>query len=132
MNYFRFKKSLHQLFALAFFICLASVAHAQVTVTGKVLDRKENKPLVGATVQVKNSPGTATTTDENGNFSLKVPSGNVILEISSIGFATQEIKVNNQKTLQVALEMLRCRLGARTEEIPKVGARGRSAHRLPK
>ena len=103
MNYFRFKKSLHQLFALAFFICLASVAHAQVTVTGKVLDRKENKPLVGATVQVKNSPGTATTTDENGNFSLKVPSGNVILEISSIGFATQEIKLNNQKTLQVTM-----------------------------
>lgn len=104
MNYFRLKKTLHHLLFLAFFMCLAVFAQAQVTVTGNVLDKKNNKPVAGVTVQVKNSPGVATTTDENGNFSLRVASLNVTLEITSVGYAKKEIKLNNQSTVNVVLE----------------------------
>ncbi len=104
MNYFRLKKSLHHLLAIAFFIGLSAIAHAQVTVIGKVLDKKDNTPVVGATVQVKNSPNIATITDENGNFSLKVASLNVTLEISFVGFVKQEVKLNNRSSVDVILE----------------------------
>ena len=66
MNEFRLKKVLTH-FALVFFIGLSAIAQGQVTVSGKITDKQDNKPLAGATVQVKNSPNVATTTDENGN-----------------------------------------------------------------
>src|SRR5215213_2766700 len=105
MNDFRLKKGLIHLWILTFFIGLSAISYAQVTVTGKVTDRKDNKPVAGATVQVKNAPNTATTTNENGNFSLKVASLNVTIEISNVGFATQEIKLAGRNNLSVSLEL---------------------------
>jgi len=105
MNDFRLKKRLMHLWILTFFIGLSAFTYAQVTVTGKVTDRKDNKPVAGATVQVKNAPNTATTTNENGNFSLKVASLNVTIEISNVGFATQEIKLAGRNNVSVSLEM---------------------------
>ena len=96
MNHFRLKKGIQRFIAVVCFVCLSMLASAQVSVTGKVIDKKENKPVAGATVQVKGTPSIGTTTDENGNFSLKVPSLNVTLEVSSVGLFTQEIKLNNR------------------------------------
>lgn len=103
MNDFRFKKILTH-FLLAFFIGLSALAQAQVTVSGKVTDKKDNKPVAGATVQVKNTPTLATTTDENGNFTLRVPSLNVTIEITNVGFAMQEIKLSGRNNVAVSLE----------------------------
>ncbi|HWI90788.1 MAG TPA: SusC/RagA family TonB-linked outer membrane protein [Flavisolibacter sp.] len=104
MNHLRLKKSLHRLFAFAFLIALSALAYGQVTVTGKVLDKKDNKPIAGATVQVKNASNIATTTDENGNFSLRVKSSNLTLQVSYVGFANQEIKVGTQSSVTISLE----------------------------
>jgi TonB-linked SusC/RagA family outer membrane protein len=104
MNHFRLKKTLYRLFVFAFFIGLSTFAYAQVTISGKIFDKKDNLPVVGATVQVKNAPNTATTTDQNGSFSLRVSSMNVTLVISHIGFTTQEVKLNNQSNVSVTLE----------------------------
>ncbi len=100
----RLEKILSHLLVFAFFLGLSVTAHSQVTVTGKVVDKKDNTPVAGATVQVKNSPNVATVTDENGNFSLKVASLNVTLEISFVGFVKQEVKLNNRSSVDVILE----------------------------
>jgi TonB-linked SusC/RagA family outer membrane protein len=104
MNDFRLNRLLNYVFLLVFFICLSSIANAQVSVTGKITDKKDSKPVVGATVQLKNSPDVATITDANGNFSLKVPSLNATLEVSFVGYAKQEIKLNGQNNINVSLE----------------------------
>ena len=104
MNDFRLKKELTQLFVLAFFICLSAIASAQVNVTGKITDKKDNKPVAGATVQVKNSPTTATVTDVDGNFTLRVPTLDATLEISYVGYAKQEVRLNGRNTLTVSME----------------------------
>ncbi|WP_247233453.1 TonB-dependent receptor [Telluribacter sp. SYSU D00476] len=74
-----------------------SKANAPITVKGRVTDEK-GEGLPGATVLLKGtSIGTAT--DIEGNFSLNVPDGNGTLIVSSIGYSTQEIEINNRTTI---------------------------------
>ena len=60
----------------------------QVTVKGTVSD-EDGQPLIGAYVMQKDQ-NAGVTTDLDGKFSLVVPRGTV-LQISSIGFITQEV-----------------------------------------
>ena len=67
------------------------LAQKSIKVTGTVTD-VDKEPLVGAAVMQKGtSNGTAT--DLDGNFAITVPEGS-ILEFSSIGFVTAEIKAS--------------------------------------
>ena len=58
------------------------------TVTGSVTD-DQAKPLSGVSIQLKNSTNT-TITDVDGNFSMNVPAG-AVLVFSFIGYETQEL-----------------------------------------
>lgn len=71
------------------------------TLKGHIVDKSGN-PLTPVSIHLKN--GTAgTTTDANGDFSLSVPD-NGILEISLVGFKTQEFPVKGRKEIQIRLE----------------------------
>jgi TonB-linked SusC/RagA family outer membrane protein len=59
------------------------------------------QPVVGATVQVKNS-STATVTDTSGRFTIDCPA-DATLVFSSIGFATQEIQVAGKNEINIVL-----------------------------
>ncbi|MGH2647430.1 MAG: carboxypeptidase-like regulatory domain-containing protein [Ginsengibacter sp.] len=59
--------------------------------------------LPGVSITVKNSPRKGTSTDVNGNFSLEVNTGNVLL-ISFVGFATKELPVGS-KTSNLAITL---------------------------
>jgi iron complex outermembrane receptor protein len=72
-------------------------------ITGTVKDQ-EGLALTGVTVIVKGTKS-GTTTDTDGKFSIKVPGGSNILAFSYIGYAPQEIAINDdQRTLDVILE----------------------------
>ncbi len=71
-------------------------------VRGVVTDAASGKPLVGVTIQVKGS-STGTTTDIDGKFSIAAPD-NAILVVSYLGFAKQEVKVNGNAALNIALQ----------------------------
>ncbi|MGL6069365.1 MAG: carboxypeptidase-like regulatory domain-containing protein, partial [Sediminibacterium sp.] len=81
---------------LGAFACLFAIfSHAQTkTVTGKVTDSKDGSPLVGASVIAKGTK-TGTQTGADGTFKLSVPSNVTTLVISSVGFGTKEVSVNN-------------------------------------
>lgn len=59
-------------------------------------------PIAGATIQVLNHPTSGTITDVNGLFSLTAE-GNQTLEISFIGYKTQQVKVSSKK-MRITLE----------------------------
>ena len=63
---------------------------ADIAVTGTVTDQNE-EPLIGVSVTVKGRSGVGTTTDLDGNFSVKVPDGSVLV-FSYIGYVTKELK----------------------------------------
>lgn len=103
MRYFFTRNTLRAV-AFLLFLCVSSLAYAQETVRGKVFDKKENNPIVGATVAIKGT-STATTTDENGNFSIKSASANPTLVISYVGFNKQEVKASSGSSINIALEV---------------------------
>jgi TonB-dependent starch-binding outer membrane protein SusC len=72
------------------------------TVNGKVTDQRDNKGLTGVSVLVKGS-STGTTSDENGNYSITVPSSTSVLVFSYTGLGTQEITVGNKTSIDVQL-----------------------------
>ena len=82
------------------FIGMVNVYAQQSTLNGKVLDGN-GEPLIGVSIQVKNTPR-GTITDFNGNFSVEVTSGETLI-ISYIGYLQQEIGITNQKTLNVTM-----------------------------
>ncbi len=72
-------------------------------IKGTVLEDGSQMPLPGVTVLLKNTTN-GTSTDFDGNFTLKkVPSGSTIV-FSSVGYATQEIIVTSNKELTVLLK----------------------------
>lgn len=84
---------------LLLFLC-ASLSYAQV-ISGKVTDMK-GEPLVGASVVLKGQ-NKGTITDFDGLYKLKAKKGNKLI-FSYLGFQTKEVKIFNQKTIQVQLE----------------------------
>jgi TonB-linked SusC/RagA family outer membrane protein len=72
------------------------------TVTGRVAFAEDNQPVPGANVIIKGT-STGTVTDINGNFSISVKSGDVLV-ISFLGYNDVEITVANQTQLDVSLE----------------------------
>lgn len=79
---------------------LSCSVFSQTTITGKVATG--DTALSGVTVQVKGA-NTATQTDANGNFSINAPS-NATLIFSSVGYASQEVRINNRTSLTIQLE----------------------------
>ena len=78
-----------------------SVANAQQkSVSGKVIN-SDNTPLSNVSVVIKGTR-TATTTDNNGGFSISVAS-NQSLSFSLVGYDTKDIRVGNSTTINVKL-----------------------------
>ena len=74
---------------------------AQMTVTGVVMAQDEPDPVIGANVMIKGSTS-GTITDFDGNFSLQAKAGDV-LQVSFMGYKTQEVKVTNAGPLRITL-----------------------------
>lgn len=88
-------------------LCLALTSlcsYAQtITVKGVVTSASDKEPMIGATVQVKGT-GTGTITSIDGDYSLNDVAKDAVLVFSSIGYETQEIKVNGQTVINVVLK----------------------------
>ncbi len=74
----------------------------KVELKGKVTDDKGG-PIPGVSVKLKGS-NIGTMTDGNGNYALSLPDGNGTLVFSFIGFAQQEVPVNNRSSINVVLK----------------------------
>lgn len=87
-------------------------AYAQdIQVTGKVIDSKDNSPMIGVTVVVKGTT-VGTITDIDGNYSIKSPV-NGTLVFSFLGYKTIEVAVSGQAKIDLAL-------GEDTQQIDEV------------
>ena len=72
-----------------------------LTVSGVVKDNA-GEPVIGASIAVKGGT-TGTISDIDGKFSLNVAKG-AILEVSFIGYKTQEFKIDSSKSLNIVLK----------------------------
>ncbi|HEV7381910.1 MAG TPA: TonB-dependent receptor [Dyadobacter sp.] len=74
---------------------------ADKTITGQVVDEKNN-PLPGVSVVVKGST-VGTTTSAEGNFSLTVNDDARVLTFSFIGYTSQDVNIGSQTNLKISL-----------------------------
>ena len=87
---------------LALCMPLLPLAAQDMEVRGRVLDgAAPGEPMIGVTVMVKGTT-VGTVTDFDGNYSLSVPKG-AVLVFSSVGYKTQEIR-GNKGVIDVTLE----------------------------
>ena len=76
-------------------------------VRGRVIDEQMNSVLPGATIRQKGT-NNGTTSDVNGEFFLRVPAGDVEIEVSYIGFRTfnEVVPISDGKVTEVDFKMI--------------------------
>ncbi|MDR2475024.1 MAG: SusC/RagA family TonB-linked outer membrane protein [Bacteroidales bacterium] len=72
-----------------------------LTVSGTVKDAATGKPLAGVNINV--AEFSSAISEDNGNYSIKVPNGNAILEIAGFGYARREISVRGRNLIDLDL-----------------------------
>ncbi|HOD27503.1 MAG TPA: TonB-dependent receptor [Bacteroidales bacterium] len=104
-------KKIWMLSLLMFLSVSVSVAQNDLaeTVRGVVVSGDPTHELIQATIYVEGSkPGIGTVTDEQGNFTFRVPVGRQKLRFSSVGFLSQEVDIlvntGKEVVLNVVLE----------------------------
>lgn len=78
------------------------LSFAQKSVSGRVTDAEDGKPLPGATIKAGEIRGTST--DKDGHFILRNISGNIdALDISYIGYQTSKVSLGNSEKINIKL-----------------------------
>ncbi|SFS71999.1 TonB-linked outer membrane protein, SusC/RagA family [Zhouia amylolytica] len=95
---------MNKLFLQGAILLFSVMTFAQHTVSGLVLEKDTNTPLVGVAVQVKGTNnGTATAFD--GQFKLEGIQKNDVLVFSYLGYETKEVAVEGKENLNVSLTL---------------------------
>ena len=95
-------KSLQKPLVALFLLCLFPMgALAQSIIRGTVND-EAGEPIIGASVQVQGTK-TGAITDFQGKFSVEAAS-NATLNITYVGYESQQVKVNGQSNISVVLK----------------------------
>lgn len=89
-------RTVRHLLLVFLFSCLMGFVpvFAQQVVTGNVVDQN-NEPVAGVNI-VKSGTTIGAMTDVNGNFSIQAKNGDLLIA-SSVGFVTQQVKVNGPR-----------------------------------
>lgn len=94
------KKIISVLILLGSFQLLTVRTYAQEKTVNGVVKNVKGEPLPAATVTLKGTTK-ATTTGNDGTFSISVPSSKATLVISYVGYADREVDVTNQSSVDV-------------------------------
>ena len=73
-----------------------------VTIKGTIVDQN-GEPIIGASV-VEAGTTNATVTDIDGNFTLKASSANAVLDVTYVGFTSQQVKAKNGHVDRIVLK----------------------------
>ena len=84
-------------------LCIVSsmAVTAQTRRTGRVIGGDDKQPVIGASVRIRSS-NTGTLTDVNGNFSLSLNPGDVLV-VSYIGYVTTNVTVSAAGPINISL-----------------------------
>ena len=89
---------------IIFLLALTAISLLTIaqTVTGKITDLA-GEPLIGASVMAVGTE-VGTITDYEGNFTLAMPEGKVMVQVSYIGYKTKVINVKGKNELTISLD----------------------------
>ncbi|MFV0606896.1 MAG: carboxypeptidase-like regulatory domain-containing protein, partial [Niabella sp.] len=96
------KQKIYFLLFVSLLLSMSQSLWAQTTITGTVVNQ-ENEPIIGASVTIEGQ-SIGTTTDENGNFSLRMPDKNTTLVVSYIGYVSYSATWDGSTKLTIQLQ----------------------------
>ena len=92
-----------RIYLLSFFcFCLSAASAQEVTVSGQVKDSQSGETLPGVSIVEKGTTN-GTTTDDKGNYSIKVSGKEAVLTFSFIGYLSQDEVVNSRTAINLTL-----------------------------
>lgn len=91
----------HLFFVFAFLL-FSQFAFGQRTITGTVTDAEDGESMVGLTILVKGT-SKGTLTNDEGRFSIDVPSDATTLVFSYIGYTEQEVSIVDVSTVNISM-----------------------------
>ena len=103
-----FQPKLRAAFLMLALLLTCTTTWAQQMISGRI-QSEDLQPVPGASVKVKGT-NSGTVTDAQGGFSIKAANG-AILQVSFIGFLSQEIKVDGQSSIIITLQTDKKNLG---------------------
>ena len=89
------------LFLIVLLFFNTTIRAQNTTLKGTIVSEKDNLPLPGVNITLKNTKR-GTTTDLDGKYQIQVDKGDV-LQFSYLGFVTKVVTFENQKTLNISL-----------------------------
>lgn len=95
------QKNLNVLILLLSLLLVNQAFAQQIVLSGKVTDGSSGETLPGVSIVVKGTTN-GTITDSYGAYTIKVEKGTSLI-FSYVGYQSQEIKIDGQKTLNVSL-----------------------------
>ncbi|WP_276495679.1 SusC/RagA family TonB-linked outer membrane protein [Pontibacter litorisediminis] len=95
-------KNSFTLLVLLLMCCWAPAMAQDNIVSGQVTGADAGMPLPGVSVTIKGTT-TGTTTDANGNYQIRVPDSEAVLEFRFLGYQDREVRVGNQQQINVTL-----------------------------
>ena len=92
-------------FLIPAFLLFSTISFAQnFDVKGSITEGDTNFPLLGASI-IQKGTSNGVISDFDGNFSIDGIPMNGVLEISYLGFRTQEVTITSAKNLKINLEV---------------------------
>lgn len=90
---------------LVYSFALSCFCQAEISLRGRITDKADGEPLIGAVIKVVNT-NKGTVTNEKGFFSLNLEKGTYNLNFSYIGYSTTELTIDFPETnrLDISLE----------------------------
>lgn len=88
-------------FAISLFVSIATFAQESVTITGKITASEDGSALPGVNILIKGT-SEGTITDVDGNYTVDCAQGDILV-FSYIGYLTEEVSVEAQKVIDLAL-----------------------------
>ena len=96
---------MRKLILLALLTCLATswqIFAQETIVQGTVTDASSGEPLVGVNIVLKGTTK-GVITDTDGNYTISVPGSDAVLQVSYIGYLTEDIPVGSQTKLDITM-----------------------------
>jgi TonB-linked SusC/RagA family outer membrane protein len=96
-----------KIFAMSLLLALCGAMSLEAqnrALTGKVVDAQQ-QPVIGAAVVVKDAMTTGVVTDVDGTFTMNIPSGGTVVEVSCLGYVTKDVTIAaSQSDVTITLE----------------------------
>ena len=84
------------------FVVIQFMSFAQININGKVVDGQTNETLIGVNVKI-NGTNIGTATNLDGNFNIKIKELPIKINVSYIGYKTEEILISSSNPVLIKL-----------------------------